>query len=196
MSDDVSVEFLQALYKFESAVPEILKGIVQEGSRQLYGLITGEFLDGSTGEPPSHGAFPANPSHLAIGGGALAKSFQVGNSENVFKIESTPSKVTGEYGSMIEYAAINEYGGLIPTTEKSKKFFMAMWLTSGGGSVEGKLVGDMMWFSLYVKAARHQSIVVKARPYFIPAIDLFEEHFAEYVESTKDAALESVFATI
>lgn len=104
--------------------------------------------------------------------GTLFQSFIKGNVNNIYKSNRSGTQFTLEYGTKVKYAKIHEYGGKINATPKSIKFALAMAI---------KTNWSPMWKAIYgslkgSKAAKNKGfILMKARPYFKPAVEDFKK---------------------
>jgi len=90
-----------------------------------------------------------------------------GVKEGIRELKVSGDRVVGKFGSEVPYAAIHEYGGTIPKTPRSRRFFWAMWYNTNAP----------MWKALALGSG---SIRMPARPYLRPAVDKIEPRAVDY----------------
>jgi phage gpG-like protein len=99
--------------------------------------------------------------------GTLFQSFIKNNANNVYKAKQSGNTFELEYGTKVKYSAIHEFGGKINSTPKSIRFALAMAI---------KTNWSPMWTAIYGAMKNKGFIIMKARPYFRPAIQDFKKN--------------------
>jgi phage gpG-like protein len=122
---------------------------------------------------------------LRILKGNLFRSFAKGNVNNIYKLTSSGTTFSLEYGSSVKYALIHEYGGTINHPGGTP------YISGDGGKaifVKKSYSGDRE-----VKYTKPHSIKMPARPYFEPALDKFKSN-DKFKEDVKAKVLKGVIA--
>lgn len=153
-------DILSKLQQIESELPEYVKGAIKQMPILLQGYIGQEMAYQAYRKD---GKYPKNDTNvLNIRSGALFKSFQRNNRNNVF--EEHPDGFL--LGSKLIYAAIHEYGGTINHPGGTP------YIVTGKGALFMKKDGN---YPEGVKFTKPHLITIKARPYLKPAEKRLEE---------------------
>jgi len=184
-------QFQQRLNKWKTGVPVVLKSVAQRGAMVYYGNISAQMGEGYKVEAPSH---RPKQSVLAISSGRLLQSFgqtpsQYPKSDRIFDVDLSGDKVDVKIGSNVPYASIQNRGGSINPTPKMARFFLTMWLKTGGGSVKGKLTGDPFWFAMWIHAKQ-------GKPFNIPAKNFKEGADRDAAQQIPQASYEIIKAEL
>jgi len=172
-----TTEAIKAMQRFESRKFTLFRTVVIEAMRLIGVRATTDFMTVRTFDPEKgFGGRTSEMLHInsrrlatsLLDGFYLRGSERVtGAKEGIREVKVSPGQVEGTYGSQVPYAAIHEYGGTIPKTAKSRRFFWAMWYNSKAP----------MWKALALTAG---PIKIPARPYLRPAVEKVEGEIVDY----------------
>jgi phage gpG-like protein len=142
------------IQRIEKRLPEIIKGALKRVPVLFQGYIGVQMGDG-------RGKNLRNTTNrLNIQSGRLIKSFLPNSPENITRFTQSGTKFGIEIGTKVPYARIHEEGGIIPRTEKQRRYFWAMFYKTS--DVKYKYM-----------ALSKTPFTIRARPYFKPAADEF-----------------------
>lgn len=187
-----------AFEKFRAGIPQLLKTVGQRGMDLVGASVSMEMDAGYPVEAPSHRAKQAQ---LAVSGGRLLQSFMTGAAaksgrvkagDRIREFKVDESKVKVKVASGVPYAAIHDTGGSISPTPKMRKFFMAMWLKTGGKTENGRVLGDPFWFAMFVHASKGKAIVIPRRAYREQAMKNFQDGWGPVMEKAAEEWTKSI----
>lgn len=104
--------------------------------------------------------------------GNLYRSFHPMDKHSLSKVEVSANEVTAYIGSDLPYSMIQEEGGNIPVTLKSKKYFWYMYYLSKGKNPYWK----------YLALKKLGTMKIKARHYFTKALGKFKDEDWKEIE--------------
>lgn len=118
---------------------------------------------------------PSDTGPLRIASGRLARAVRgdlQGRGDFVREFQIQAGGFLFKQVLKVPYAAIHEYGGKIPATEKMEAYFWAQWYDAPEGQKE-------RWKALALGARGNSYFRIKARPYAEPAIQDVPEATAD-----------------
>lgn len=174
INDKDAVRLLQGL---ESQKTTLFRTVVIETMRLIGISATGDFMTvrnwssesgfGGRTSPLLHINTRRLATSLLDGFNLRNQNRLAGVKEGIRELKVSGDRVVGKFGSEVPYAAIHEYGGTIPKTPRSRRFFWAMWYNTNAP----------MWKALALGSG---PIRMPARPYLRPAVDKIEPRAVDY----------------
>jgi hypothetical protein len=124
---------------------------------------------------------PSTSTKLAINTGTLFRSFARGSLGNIYKVTEVNGNFELQYGSILPYARIQEYGGFIATKGKMEGYFWARYRETG-----------VAYFrNIAIKVRRVGGVQIPARPYFRPAVQRFRQD-NKYADGVRSAVIKGI----
>lgn len=165
--DEARLELAAIVKDAAQRYPFIMQGLISKefGVRQL----TDNYREGKTDKPFTSATARNRTNKLRIAQGKLYQSFAPGNKNNIFRIEARGAEIIVHYGTIVEYAAIHEFGGTIQHPGVTPYIVKSI-----NGQPRAIFLKKDGKYPKNVKFTKPHIITIKARAYFNPAQEKFK----------------------